>query len=495
VPDSLGLRGGAGAGSVAAARADARGGLPWAAAAALGALCAVVVLAHAALLPLGKWEGDEFIQLALLDRNGLAQVAERVFGWSPRPVSETLIWAYSRLVAWRGAPSAMICLAILWLSLTAALLGAGRAGRLGVVLPLAVIAAALLVAKPGEMWFWPAGALAYLPAFGGIAAACLLVLSLRTDEAHSVATCVALLVAAGSAELGAMFVLLFAGLQTLRRLAAWMLPEVAPSGPAWVWLLPGVLAAGVILVLLAHRTGQAIDVMSGAATAPDLGASLAAAAPRFGRMLLGMPVEPNGRAHDIYLGLPLKLALLMGFRALLPPAAPVAAIRLTCLALAAALLGAAFASVVFAYRQFGLLCCERHETFRQTLVVLAILALAAALPRAAAPVRRGRWAVAGLSAFAAALVLAFTLRLPALRSDLALTGQTLAARAGNWASGRSPGEVMEFRPEPSTSLANSFPPAPGVYRRESRDAVRPPGMAWYIFAVLLYFDKLELRVH
>jgi hypothetical protein len=463
------------------------------AAIALGVLCAVVIVAHAMLLPLGKWEGDEFIQLALLGRDGLAQVAVRVFGWSPRPVSEMLIWAYSHLVAWRGAPSATTCLAILWLSLTAALLAAGRAGRLGAALPLAVIAAALLVAKPGEMWFWPAGALAYLPAFAGIATACLLSLSPRSGTAHHIATCVALLVAAGSAEMGAMFVLLFAGLQTLRWLAAWFLPDVAPLEPGWTWLLPGVLAAGVVLVLWSNR-GRATEVMAAGATVHDFGASLAAAVPRFQAVLLGIPAEPNGRMHH-WAGLPLKLALFVGFRALLPPGEPATARQVPSLCLAAALLGAAFASVVFAYRQFGLLCCERHETLRQTLVVLAILALAAALPRAPAPARRGRWTVAGLSAFAAALVLAFWLRLPMLRSDLALTDQTLAARAENWASGRSPGEVMEFRPEPSTRLANGWAPAPGVYRRQSRDPVRPTDMEWYIFAVLLYFDKLELRVH
>jgi hypothetical protein len=463
------------------------------AAAALGLLSAAVIVAHAALLQLGKWHPDEFFLLALLEWNGPAQVLGRMFGWSPRPVSELIIWAYSRLVAWRGDPSGTTCLAFLWLALLAALCGAARAARLGLALPLVLAAAALLVAKPGEMWFWPAGALAYLPAFGGIAVACLLALSPRPGTAHHLATCAALSVAAGSAEVGAVCVLLFAGFQASRRLAACVWPRWAPLEPAWSWLLPGLVAAGVVFVLWTNRAAGTSEIMGTSPAVHDLGASAATASSKFWRMLAGVPVAPHGEAR-IWFGLPLKAALFLGFRALLPPGVPTASRRLICLGFIVAMLGASFASMVFAYRQFGILCCERHETLRQALVVLAILMLAAIFPRPA-PDRGLLAAGAGLSALAGAILVTSAIRLPAWRSDLALLGPTLAVRTANWASGRSPGDAMEYRPEPLTSLSNGWRLTPGTYRRATRDATVPPGMDLHVFVILLYFDKLEIRVH
>ncbi|WP_431268300.1 hypothetical protein [Dankookia sp. P2] len=85
------------------------------------------------------------------------------------------------------------------------LLTAARHARLGLAIPLALFAAALLLARPGEMWFWPAASLAYLPAFAGIGAAALL----SIGRGHPAALCAVLLLAAGSVETGAVFVLLF----------------------------------------------------------------------------------------------------------------------------------------------------------------------------------------------------------------------------------------------------------------------------------------------
>ena len=100
---------------------------------AVALAAAAAILAHALLLPLGAWRPDEYFQFAQHDRQGWAEVSHRIFGWSPRPISEILLFLYSRLVAWQDGPGIVPSLAAAW------------AGTLAVLL-----VAAPIPAKPGR---------------------------------------------------------------------------------------------------------------------------------------------------------------------------------------------------------------------------------------------------------------------------------------------------------------------------------------------------------
>jgi hypothetical protein len=477
--------------STAGHRAAGRQGRVAVLAVALAA--AAAILAHALLLPLGAWRPDEYLQFALHDRQGWAEVTNRIFGWSPRPISEILLFLYSRLVAWQDGPGIVPVLAAAWAGTLAVLLVAARIARLGLAIPLAVFATALLFARPGEMWFWPAASLAYLPAFAGMGAAALLLLRPGPDSGgRHAALCGALLLAAGSVETGAVFVLLLAAAQLGRLAAARCIPRLAPllapAAPAWVWLLPALLAGGVALVMLQHRASVTTEIVLPGPTAGHLAASLLAALPDWLASVLGAQPEA-GRPLRLAPGFAFKLLALAAFWALLPGNVSTSA-RLSSLLTALALLGAGFLSVAMAHRQFGLLCCERHEALRQGMVAIALLSVAAALPRSAAA---GRLRSVVPWSLAAALGVALWLRLPALQADLALVDPVLRSRAANWVSGRAAGDTMAYQGEPVSRLAGGWGLPPGIHARPDHGAALPAGLHWHAFAILLFFDKLELR--
>ena len=119
--------------------------------------CAVLaILAHAALLPLGRWYPDEFIQFANHRALGWQAVADRILHWSPRPFSELLLFLYSTAVFWAEIPGVAVVLAVGWTGVLVLLLAASRIAGIGLALPICLVAASLLVSQPGEVWYWPA---------------------------------------------------------------------------------------------------------------------------------------------------------------------------------------------------------------------------------------------------------------------------------------------------------------------------------------------------
>src|SRR6516162_5606674 len=89
------------------------------------ALLAVILLAilgllialHFGLVSVGHWAVDEFIVINSYRNNGWTFFVDRLITWSPRPISEALIWAYACLVNWQHKPFIGVFLALLWLTL------------------------------------------------------------------------------------------------------------------------------------------------------------------------------------------------------------------------------------------------------------------------------------------------------------------------------------------------------------------------------------------
>ena len=113
----------------------------WAALACLAVPCVILAL-HAALLPQGRWY-DEYFTFGAYRLYGWPGFIHRLASWSPRPVSEALIWGYWRAVHATGRPLVAPALLVAW-GLAAQLLALaakpwrrpGRGARLALVLAL-----------------------------------------------------------------------------------------------------------------------------------------------------------------------------------------------------------------------------------------------------------------------------------------------------------------------------------------------------------------------
>ena len=418
--------------------------------AALWIVAALAMLLHALVLPNGKWLRDEFEILAGFREHGLGGLGARLLGWSPRPFSEALLFAYGALATMRGAPLIGLALGAAWLLAMAPMLLAARLVGLSPLVPILLAAAALLLAGPSQMWFWPAGAFAYLPTFGGIAAACLLLLRPLGGAGRRLLLCLFLIMAATSSEVGAVAVAAIAASNLL-------LPAIAarewPRGgwrPADVatWSAPLLVALGVCGILALARMGSASEAF---AASPTLGSP--------GRSLLAALLEMPGMLTDPWQ----KLLVPLGFLGLLraAPALPPER-RLALLVTAGSLLGASFATLALSFFQFGQLCCTRHESVRNGLLALAwLLTLAAWAPRrwpaSAAATAACLWAAAG------GLGASLLLRAPSLAREMAQMPLTQEIRRANWDASRSDAPTLIHRTEPPGRISGSTGLAPGAW--------------------------------
>ena len=343
----------------------------------------LVVAAYAGQLGLGRWQTDEFTLLANEQALGWHALAPRLL-YSPRPVSEALLFLYGQAVL--TAQSALIApfLLLLWLGLLTAGVAAARAalppgrGRLtsAVALNACLFAFVLTTSELTEFFYWPMAAAAYFPVAGGCVAL-LFLLSRPLTNARRWASAAALLVIAGASEMGAALAVSFAGAALLEGLSR-PLHRLAALREAWWWALPGTLGLIVLLTVLRTRAGV---VELGADTQSLTGhvvGALWASAPAMAQDLFGT----GSKLLAGFEILP-KVAFALGFAGLWHLADPAGARPGRWHAvLAASLIGGAFFSIATAFYHYGALCCERHATTRVWLAdIMLVLAASAVVAR------------------------------------------------------------------------------------------------------------------
>jgi hypothetical protein len=453
-------------------------------------LSSFVVVAHAGLIPIGHWQPDEYLQLAMFRESSFASTVGELLQWTPRPVHVLLVGLYASIVERSGMPLVGPTLALAW---TAALAGIYVSARTSRRNPLAcamgVLAMLLLVGRPGEVFYWPVGVSAYLPTVVGLTCASLLLLRDRLLPRHAVGLALSLTVAAASSEMGAAFVLLYA---IFHQLVSTLDRDGTDRLSSWAWLVPGMLALVEIVIFASHRAATGSEVMqSEATTLAAVWPSLQAALPTFLWETAALPMLP-GNTTDLLLGLPLKLALFLGLRP--GPGSPAipARRRNEAWVRACALLATCFLSLFFAYSQFGLVCCPRHGATRQIMIFLAIASIASVCPT-----RRPAW-IATSRGRAALLLLPLAV-LTARRSgqllhDYKVYSEAREARASTWSSGHDPrSSFMRYVNGPRTKVINYWRLEPGIYRLDDRQSPTS-SEAWHSRAVLRFFEKSELRV-
>ncbi len=483
------------------------------------ALLALLLLAHAGLIVAGQWQGDEWFNFALFRSKGVGFLTNRVLTWSPRPVSELLVFLYARAVDALHRPLVAPVLALLWATLAAcaaALLPgpagdpalasrqrgiareAGQPRRARGLIVLATLAFFLLGHQVGEMFYWPMGAAAYMGALAGLALLVMLVLRGRhLSRGGALLTAAAMAVAAGSAEVGAMAVGAAAPLLAAAQLRRHPL-RAAPL------LVPLAMALLVLALILHGRAASGVALGPETATIHALWPSLRAAGAQFAHETLALDAYPDGWP-GLALGAATRLALFLAFRALCRAGlAGSPTPRAHLWALVVALLAASFLSIAAALWQFGLVCCQRHDSFRQCLDVLVLLLLAALAARVrpagqperhrAARLRDPRRDVAAGSAW---LLLALALalshrgplmrRLPSLWADYRHLPALLAARNLTWASADTPGPDMVFHGPPQGFVVGETDWPEGTFAL----APTPP---WYMQGILLFYGKQRVTV-
>lgn len=431
------------------------------------ATCALVVLAtllaHAVLLPAGHWQ-DEYKTFPIFWEHGWRGWWGRIVLWSPRPLSETLLFLYAQSVRLAGEPLIGPSLAFGW-GLLASAATAGiwcvRGRRRIEVALVGLSVPCLLLAQPriAEFFYWPQSALAYLPATAGVLVAAWIVIF---SDVHSRTgrwlLAVSLTAAAASAEVAAVLVIAFAAcLLLVRQWRAWVVAPVAMS------LL-------VLAMTSSTRLGAAGEIFGDPRIAHHVFAAASAATWAFARETFGTASLP-------------KVLFLAGtWLVLRRTPGHVMNLRVV-LALAFACFAAMFISIAAAYYQFGVLCCDRHETWRQALCWVGLLLCAAAAAHRLPSNPMG--IDVGLLLVAAAVAWSVSLRVPAVLADWRGMAARVAVNEANWEAGRQNADDMVFRTLPPGKVVGGLALPEGRFRAgEGPDSVP---------ALVAFFGKRQVN--
>jgi hypothetical protein len=238
-------------------------------------------------------------------------------------------------------------------------------------------------------------------------------------------------------------------------------------------LLPALCGAAVCLTVLHGRMegpSEAWDTGSG--LAGNWAASLLAAVPTFAREAVGIAGLP------LAAGMAIKLLLLFCL-----PADERQAPRLA-VAWALALVLGAFGSVVLAYHEFGTLCCERHATLRQSMLLMALVALAGLLGGTLPAARR--------VVLAALLLVLLGVRAAPLSAEWRGLGDVMAARQRSWASAVASGDAMTLYLSAPGAITNADSLPAGRFARTTE---QPFGdTPWFAWGIMARFGKHDLTI-
>jgi hypothetical protein len=418
--------------------------------------------------------------------------------WSPRPFSEPLFLAYGWTVNELRRPLIVPFLLLLWAMFLAAGLFTywqqrrerkAQARSASLQISLALMASFVSGGAIAEVFYWPAGAVECLPT---VAAALLLFLLTVHGKLSTVIgrrlACLCLLIAAGSSEMGAGFVLVYAALQLLGRVTAKRIqPRSEPRQSILWWLAPAVVALLVLVGLAAYRlrlNERPVEQTPAVAEVPlvSLGARAVASE------MLGLSVRPDGRMAVnsrllsevlLALGIALCWSCLDGLSTRVS--------RDTGL-LAAALLISSVLTIAASELQFHAVCCSRHETVRRCWILMGFAGLAIAIAGArwneTFRPRTGTWLASVL--LCAGVIVIWHTR-PVLR-EYGVYGRIHYALDHNFRSGFASGEEpLNFLLIPAGGIIYQQQVPAGTY---SLDDTPPP----YVAYVLRFFNKRVMVV-
>jgi len=461
----------------------------------------LIVLAYFALIGIGQWQADEFADFARSERPFTA-FFDRL-AWSPRPLSESLFALYGRLTLELKHPLTGGFLGLLWI----VFLLAGLAARFGddhrnirdrpgfcevAFTGLALIAAFLTSNRLTEVFYWPAGAVAYLPTLSASLFVFLYVAQGALDSSKGRLRCgVALVCAALCSETGAFFAVSYAIVAIALEVVRQDRRHTDPWGPrpfGWV-LLPGICGALVLITAWLNRYRMSEPVPAElSATIGHPAASLAAALSHLATTMLG----PGQQQHGwIVLNLEFfSIAFLAAGISLhwsrIGPISPRRRRDIICLA--AAFLLASLLTLIATYIHHGLAVGERHDVLVRCWARLAA-ACAAILVAGSPRLQRVRehHLLQACAPVCLIVGVAVLWHVAPLMREYRAYGAVYRTIRANFNSGFASGsEPIEWLLPPNRGVITPAAIEPGTYSRDSS--------SHYPAYILGYFDKRTIVV-
>jgi NADH:ubiquinone oxidoreductase subunit 6 (subunit J) len=303
------------------------------------------------------------------------------------------------------------------------------------------------------------------------------------DKDGGLAVMLVTLGAALSSEVGALVVVIYAGLMVLVQTPRAWTDGAVRRRLAW-WIVP-VLASALVMLMIADNSRSGFPKLP---TGDDALyhhplASLQAALWRFPQEFVALDGETFDRLN-FRRGAAVKLLFFLGMHCCWMTTNPEARRgRSRLLVLALALLIAMFGMVAGSYQEFGEPCCDRHGFVRQSLGLIAIAAVAIWLPLTVTALYRWRRFVASCALVGAAYILLHP-RVYDMKADYRRYAEPARDRARTEQSAASSGLAMTMYLPYSDQLFPSQIPE-GSYAASDN---------WWTPGILNYFHKQSVTI-
>lgn len=454
---------------------------------------AAVVLAHLGLLPGGAWGADEYSNFVRFRDFGLDWYFVRLWDWSPRPLSDGVLYLYALAVDHWRAPLITPFLGLLCAVLIGGTLWAAWQRKAQGVLNRLTFAAVVLATffvghKLNSLFYWPMGAAAYLLDLAGVAVVTMQIFNGGTAKrAGRLACLLALVVAATSSETGLFFALAFTMAMLLLALPVLARPR-RTSEPAYsLWFLVPLVVSLAIAACLLHivATNPARGINQASVyfhhVTPSLLGTLQTSVTE---VLLGGR-SPGGLTIPSWLA---TLAMFfLGALWACPRGSDAPAAWRPVAALFAGLAGGYFLTLFTMYFEYGSEDHQPQMAFRKCLILLGLLPVAWLVNRCFPQLQR-RLHLIGPAALLGVVALGAISRIPAMKHDYRLLPEMRQARSLTWHSANTPGATLRFFVPPRGALVlGQIPPAPGHFVRGAQ------GVADWENAMMDFFHKRELE--
>jgi hypothetical protein len=442
----------------------------------------LVIIAFAGLIPLGYW-ADEFATLANIRDGGWNFFFDRLTTWSPRPISELMIFAYGRVVERLQKPLIAQSLGAMWLMLAFSMVAIPIVARRSfpsatsfcqcLLLSLGLYCLMLVGHPVAEMFYWPIGSFPYMSAISGAAGALWIFAVTGVESRTTRAACAAMLIfTALSAEVGAIFVAVFcllagfsAGWDWLRRS-----PQDAETR-SLLWLaLPFAASVGVLIALATNnRTGASSEMFGDAAVAhhilkvlqPSLSTFLAEAISIDGATLKWQNILWGAVTKGLFF-----IAALGVLRPILSHRPLRGDSRLFGL-FGAACIASTLVIIAATYYQCGQSCFERLVTFRQCLFFIGLTGIAGFFAGVNAPAATAPSRTYAPSLYVLCLILSVLIptwrTVPKLGQDYASYAASLKAQKASWKAGLAAGDDAIYRQRRPGKIVGGVWIGDGVY--------------------------------
>lgn len=452
-----------------------------------------LLLAYAGMLGTSTWRPDEYDILARYRTEGLSFLWHRVIFWSPRPFSELLIYFYATLVNTSHLQLIFLIMGLVWSGLffsiglsTYLFRNTGVSSGIRMFPILLPVVLTLCIAKTGEVFYWPFGSMAYMPTISAILAMLAILIWGNTQE-HALPWGISGVILAASSEMGTFFIVFLSGLLALSGIYRSKTTGNFKFENHWLKpLTPSILIAICVLVFLfIGRLGNPGEAKMGPGVSHNVGAVLTAAIPEALRQILGK-AETGWLAGMPYLLIKLCLGLFVfGLMRLLPTGHLK---RHAVLAFALASIATIGLSEIAAFYQFGISCCERHDTVRHFLSYVAVIAFAAA----AAFFTKGMPSTRNMTILCTVTgllltVLCTVVSVKKLWADYKTYSNVTDLHSRNWLFRQSPPFTFTMEYLDGHSYGILPMPPEGIY------VLKDPNISIFSNSILRFFDAKEIK--